>query len=192
MPSDERQQKWQQRYSNGVATEPAPCGVLSENAFLLPRHGGALDLACGWGGNALFLARHGLDTEGWDYAPAAIERLNMMAHAQELRLKGVLRDVEEFPPEPQSFDVITVSYFLDRAIVPNLIEALRPGGLIFYETFLRDAVSDEGPGNSAFRLADNELLQMFSGLRVISYTEHGSIGEVSAGVRNVARLVAAR
>ena len=75
MVADERQDRWQRRYQQAVATSVSACGVLAENAFLLPKQGRALDLACGRGGNALLLARQGLDVEAWDYAPAAIEAL---------------------------------------------------------------------------------------------------------------------
>ncbi len=190
MPSEDRRRKWQQRYL-GVAVEaPTACGVLADNAFLLPGKGRALDLACGRGGNALLLARHGLQTEGWDYAPAAIESLNQMAKAEALPLNAVVRDVETHPPEADGFDVITVSYFLDRATIPRIVEALRPDGLIFYETWLREAVDDSGPRNRDFRLGQNELLHLFSGLQVLSYQEHGLVGDSSKVIRNVARLVA--
>lgn len=191
MASDQRRDKWQQRYLDPDTTRPQPAGVLVDNAFLLPRAGRALDLACGRGGNALFLARHGLTTEGWDFAPAAIETLDRLAADEQLSLTGVVRDVERQPPEPDSFDVIVVSYFLVRELVPLLIAALRPGGLVFYETFVRDTGDDPAPGprNPAFRLATNELRHLFNELQLVSYQEHGRIGKTDAGVRNTARLI---
>jgi len=190
MPSDERQQSWQQRYLQSPAERPFACRVLSENTFLLPGQGKALDLACGRGGNALLLARMGLQTEAWDYASAAVETLESMAMEEGLSLDASLRDVANDPPPPDSFDVITVSYFLERKIVPDLVRALRAGGLIFYETWLRESVDDSGPRNPDFRLGPNELLTLFSRLQVISYCEHGLQGDLSLGVRNVASLIA--
>lgn len=190
MPSDDRQQSWQQRYLQSQAKRPVACRVLSENTFLLPDQGKALDLACGRGGNALLLARKGLKTQAWDYAPAAVETLERMAMEESLSLDASLRDVANDPPPPNSFDVITVSYFLERKIVPDLVRALRAGGLIFYETWLRESVDDSGPRNPDFRLGPNELLTLFSGLQVISYCEHGLQGDLSLGVRNVASLIA--
>jgi len=190
MVSDERQDRWQRRYQQAVATSVSACGVLAENAFLLPKQGRALDLACGRGGNALLLARQGLDVEAWDYAPAAIEALRRQARSEALSLDAVLRDVEQEPPEPASFDVITVSYFLERAIVPGLVRALRPGGLIFYETWLGEAIDDSGPGNPDFRLGVNELLDLFGELQLLFYQEHARVGDHSQGLRNIARLVA--
>ena len=190
MVSDERQDRWQRRYQQAVATSVSACGVLAENAFLLPKQGRALDLACGRGGNALLLARQGLDVEAWDYAPAAIEALRRQARSEALSLDAVLRDVEQEPPEPASFDVITVSYFLERAIVPGLVRALRPGGLIFYETWLGEAIDDSGPGNPDFRLGVNELLDLFGELQLLFYQEHARVGDHSQGLRNITRLVA--
>ena len=86
--------------------------------------------------------------------------------------------------------MISVSYYLERALAPALSAALRPGGLLFYETFSRDAVSDGGPSNPAFRLAPNELLQLFGDLRVISYRELSTLGDTREGERDVAMLVA--
>jgi len=190
MGSDGRWHKWQQHYRQTDVALPQAAGVLLENSFLLPTSGRALDLACGLGGNAIFLARQGFDTEAWDYAPAAVESVQQTAQKEGLPLTGVVRDVEQDAPAAASFDVIAVSYFLARGVIPSLIEALRPGGLMFYETFVKQAVGDEGPRNPAFRLDDNELLRLFSSLRVLSYQEHGRVGDPTRGQRNVARLVA--
>jgi len=190
MPSDGRRQHWQQRYLAGAPATPAPARVLADNSFLLPRSGRALDLACGRGGNALFLARLGFETKAWDYAPAAIESLQRIAEGEGLPLQAEVRDVVSDPPPAESFDVIAVSYFLERDIVPALVAALHRDGLIFYETFVKDAPSPTGPANPAFRLADNELLQLFAGQRVLAYQEHGHAGDLAQGQRNVARLVA--
>jgi SAM-dependent methyltransferase len=190
MPSDARRQHWQQRYLALGRGEPQPARVLADNSFLLPPQGRALDLACGRGGNALFLARRGFATQAWDYAPAAIESLSRIAVREALPLQGVVRDVVQDPPPVDSFDVIVVSFFLQRDIMADLIAALHQGGLIFYETFVQDAVAPSGPDNPAYRLADNELLRLFAGQRILSYQEHGSVGDPAHGQRNVARLVA--
>ena len=101
-----------------------------------------------------------------------------------------MRDVVQQLPAPHSFYVILVSFFLERELVPALIAALRPGGLLFYQTFSRVAVSDCGPSNPAYRLDDNELLQLFRPLRVRFYREEARLGDVTRGYRDVAMLVA--
>lgn len=182
--------KWNERYRSGNADRDArPARVLEENAHLLPRGGTALDLACGLGGNALFLARRGLDTHAWDIAEEALLRVARAARRDGIELSLQARDVTARPPDPESFDVIVVSRFLVRELAPALIRALRPGGLLFYQTFSREAVSDDGPRRPEFRLAPNELLRLFAGLHMLVYREEGTAGDTARGWRNEAMLV---
>ncbi|MCG8080171.1 MAG: methyltransferase domain-containing protein [Candidatus Thiodiazotropha taylori] len=182
--------KWDQRYADAEKVA-RPAEVLLSNAHLLPEQGSALDLACGLGGNALFLAQRGFTVEAWDLSSVAIQRLAQGAGQLKLNnLHARVRDVESQPPQTEQFDVIVVSYFLERSLIPTLIQALKPGGLVFYQTFTRQAVSLEGPQNPAFRLADQELLQLFSQLQVRVYREEGRLGDLSLGSRDVAMLVA--
>lgn len=190
MSSDERQAKWETRYRELTDHPLQAARVLRDNTFLLPSRGEALDLACGRGGNALFLAERGLDVTAWDFATGAIKALQEGANERGLSLKAEVRDVISEPPQAAGFDVICVSYFLDRDLAPAIKAALRPGGLLFYETFVRAAVSEQGPGNPQYRLAPNELLHLFAGLQVVDYREHARIGDLSRGQRDVASLVA--
>ncbi len=192
MSEESLQAKWDTRHGDPLK-QPAVSRVLEENLHLLPTSGEALELACGLGGNALALAAQGLEVTAWDLSPVAIERLQAFAAARGLkRLQAAVRDVEQAPPAPNSFDVIVVSYYLERPLIPHLIAALRPGGLIYYQTFTRIAVSDEGPSNAEFRLGDNELLDLFSGLKLRVYREENLLGDLTQGLRNVAMLVAQR
>lgn len=188
--SDKRQDTWQLRYLETQPGRIQAADVLQKQAFLLPDHGSALDLACGRGGNALLMAQHGLQVSAWDYAPAAIEQLNAQAEQQSLVVNAQVRDVLVHPPTAESFDVISVSYFLQRELVPTLIDALKPGGMMFYETFTIAKVSEGGPGNPAFRLQPNELLTLFSDLQLLHYSELDVVGDIQQGKRNVAQLVA--
>jgi 2-polyprenyl-3-methyl-5-hydroxy-6-metoxy-1,4-benzoquinol methylase len=183
-------EKWDKRHAD-ADKRPTPAEVLKRNPHLLPTKGKALDLACGLGGNALTLSAHGLETVAWDISPVAIERLEAYAANEGLtNLSAQVRDVEQLPPPPASFDLIIVSYYLERALIPDMIDALLPGGLIYYQTFTQLAVSDLGPSSPAYRLADNELLQLFSSLKLRYYREENRLGNLHAGVRDVAMLVA--
>jgi SAM-dependent methyltransferase len=164
------QHKWNARYLHTTGT-PHPAQVLQEHQHLLPPAGRALDLACGLGGNALLLAAHGLETWAWDIADVAVQRLQHTARQMQLCLRAEVRDVVAYPPAPKSFDVIVVSRFLERRLAPALIAALRPAGLLFYQTFMGDAVGAVGPQNPAYRLAAQELLALFRPLRVLVYRE---------------------
>lgn len=184
------QEKWDAIYRSREIG--APARVLMENAHLLPRTGSALEIACGLGANALLLAESGLAVEAWDVSSVAIAKLQALAAERRLPLRGLVTDAVQHPPRPNSFDVIVVSHFLERTLMPALIAALRPAGLLFYQTFSRLRVDDSGPRNEAFRLADNELLTLCKELRILVYREEGTAGDASRGFRNLAMLVGQR
>ena len=184
--------KWDQRHGDPTL-RPAVAEVLLDNRHLLPTQGMALDLACGLGGNALLLAQTGLQVSAWDLSPVAIERLREAAVERDLsNLQVEVRDVEQQPPAAECFDVITVSYYLQRSLFPALITALKPNGLLFYQTFTRVAVTEQGPRNPQYRLADNELLDLCRRLAIRFYREENRLGDLAKGCRGVAMLVAER
>ncbi len=189
MSTEDLREKWDRRYENALATPP-PIAVLTENAHLLPDRGRALDLACGLGGNALYLARRGLQVSAWDLSPVAVAAL--VASAGGLDLSAEARDVTAHPPPPDLFDVICVGHFLERALCSHIADALRPGGLLFYQTFTRERVDDGGPSTASFRLETNELMRLFSGLILRFYRDEGCIGDTGRGFRNYAQMVAQR
>ena len=181
-------EKWNERYRDAIGERQAS-RVLKENLHLVPDNGRALDLACGLGGNSILLAQQGLKIDALDIADVPIAALQDVALKQQLSIQAEVRDVEANPPLPETFDVIVVSYFLDRGIIPALIQALKPGGLIFYQTFTHQRVSDRGPQRAEFRLADQELLHLFSELQVLFYREEGCVGDVQNGFRDEAMLI---
>ena len=186
--NDELQAQWDARYAKN-SDIPQACQVLREFSHLLPAQGHALDLGCGMGGNAILLAKHGLATSAWDLSPVGIERLANLAAQQSLTVAGQVRDIIGNPPAANSFDVIVVSYFLERQLFPALLAALKPSGLLFYETFVREKPQGVGPSNPDYLLEQNELLAFCDGLVIRAYREEGLIGDVDSGVRSVAMLV---
>lgn len=186
---DALRQRWDERY-RGLAPAPRPAAVLRHFAHLVPTRGCALDLACGLGGNALWLAQRGLETCAWDLSAVAIAQLKAAAERWQVAVAAETRDVVAQPPAPASFDLISVVRFLDRDLAPRIAAALRPGGLLFYETFTRETADGRGPLDPAFRLAPNELLTLFGGLVVRGYREEGPLAEPDSELGNLALLVA--
>ena len=183
--------RWDARYRDTAAPGDA-CRVLRENLHLLPARGRALDLACGTGGNALLLAEGGLDTEAWDISPVGLAVLQRAAATRSLAITTREMDLAHATLPRAAFDVIVVSRFLERALCPAISAALRPGGLLFYQTFTRERVSDAGPSNPAWRLARGELLRLFADLEPVIYREEGLLGDTSQCFRDEAMLVARR
>ena len=185
------QDKWDSRYRE-AGLPGAPATVLIENLHLLPRRGMALDLACGLGANSLLLAEHGLQTHAWDISPVAIKKLRTIAVERHLPIVAEVKDAMHEVLPPVQFDVVVVAHYLERALTHSIINALKVGGLLFYQTFTRTAVSNEGPEKPEWRLADGELLTLFSPLRPLVYREEGRIGDIAHGFRNKALLVAVK
>lgn len=163
--SNENASKWNSRYAYSGKPLPPPSQVLSRGERWLPKGDAlsALDLACGRAANAQYLASRGFNTSAWDVSETVITEV--MSRQPKVLAEIVVRDVVEQPPVPNSFDVIVVSRFLSRDICPAIQAALRPGGVLFYQTFTH------GLSNKEYLLADNELLSLFKGLHLLEYHE---------------------
>lgn len=162
---------------------------MQHNQHLLPTEGDALDLACGLGANALLLAARQLDTYAWDNSAVGLQKLAQFAAERSLSVTTLQRDVEQSPPPAHSFDVIVVSQFLYRPIFPALVAALKPGGVLFYQTFHQQKLSSSGPGNPDFLLAPGELLTAFADLQVLFYREDAQVGDLQQGLRDCSYFV---
>lgn len=179
--------KWNGHYRSSSQPGSA-AAVLLDYQHLLPAKGVALDLACGLGANGLFLAKRGLEVYAWDSSAVAIEKLSDFAAQEEILIHTGRRDVSLDPPAENSFDVIVVSHFLDRSLCAAIARALRPEGLLYYQTFTLKKVDPVGPTNPDYLLLENELLRLFPQLVVRAYREDSRLGDVD--LRNQAYLVA--
>ncbi len=179
--------KWDKHYK--TASHSSASRVLLENQHLLPNNGLALEIACGLGNNALLLAEQGLETHAWDISSVGIDQLQNKAQEKDLAIIGGVRDAVANPPAVASFDVIVVTHFLDRNLIPHLLAALKPQGLLFYQTFTKTKIDDTGPKNPDFLLNDNELLSLCAPLHLLVYREEGQCGNTTQGFRNLAMLV---
>ncbi len=187
MNQEDIESKWNHIYNN--AGSAVPVDVLIQNDFLLPKKGLSLDLACGLGANALFLAEKGLDSQAWDISAVALAKLQQTAKEKMLKVS-----VKQVYIEPDSlpkniFDVIVLGHFLDRSLCNAIMDALKPNGLLFYQTYVRDKIGAVGPKNPAFLLARNELLQLFKPLNVVMYREDSLVGDLDFGERNEALFI---
>ncbi|TAL11584.1 MAG: dihydroneopterin aldolase [Nitrospirae bacterium] len=136
--------------------------------------GRALDLACGRGRHARYLAREGFQVEAWDRDAEALKELRATADSSGLStITTSLVDLEQTPEiPPASFDLITVFYYLQRDLMPQIARALKPGGILVYETFLIDNHERfNHPRRREFCLNHNELLSLFGDLHVLAYRE---------------------
>ena len=187
--------RWNKRYQQDLQSESQeimPCSVLSEFGYLLPKKGLALDLACGLAGNAFYLAKNGLQVHAIDISQVAIDTVNNKAHKAGLEIEGIVRDIEMIGLDDYQYDVIVVSYFLNRQLMPEIIQHLKQSGLLFYQTWSKVKVKEVGPKNPDFLLDKGELLMCCEGMDILHYHEEGLIGNKQKGFRNQAKVVALR
>jgi len=165
----EKRRDWEarQRVSAGPGTpEPSVIEMLD----LLPR-GLAIDVAAGTGRHSVALARAGFKVIAIDYAEAALRSLQSIARAEKLPVWMLVADLSTFALPRARFDTILNLNFLDRALVPRLIEALRPGGALLFDTFLIDQAATGHPRNPHFMLQHYELREMLGGMDLVRYRE---------------------
>lgn len=173
MKSDQTRQKWDARYRDADG-EGEVSEVLRQHQHLLPPTAKALDLACGLGANALFLAKRGLDVHAWDISSVAIERLESRAQRAGVIIHTQVRDCIAEPPEANAFDLIVISRFLNRDLCPAIERALQPQGLLFYQTFVQQQTHCDGrPRNPDYLLQPGEMPLLFGGLQVLYFEEAG-------------------
>jgi len=120
-----------------------------------------LDLACGSGRNGCYLASLGHQLTYLDKNGDALSLIKQ----QDNDGKFIQADLETNPPyslEASGYDAILVFRYLHRPLMPTIIDAIKPGGLIIYETFTHQQSSIGRPKNPEFLLNKNELTQTFS------------------------------
>lgn len=161
-----------------------PTRWLVDHEDLLPRTGAALDVASGRGRNAVWLARRGLDTLAIDRDRDVVNAVLAEARRLALPLRAEVMDLETGRPSlpPDVFDVIAVVHYLHRPLFPHLKRALRPGGLLVYETFTRDQALRGKPTNPAFLLEPGELRELVQPLQIVVEREGEFDGKMLASV----------
>ncbi|HEY7460567.1 MAG TPA: methyltransferase domain-containing protein [Gemmatimonadota bacterium] len=127
--------------------------------------GRALDLACGAGRNALFLAERGWRVEAVDGSAVALGLLSEKVRERGLqtRVRALAADLESRPRgfelPPAAYDLICDFYFLDRALLEDVRAAVRPGGLLVASIHLADPARPR-EGNADFLLEPGELREI--------------------------------
>lgn len=153
--------------------------------------GRALDLACGTGRNALLLAERGWQVVGVDLSPVGLHRAQNEARRHNLPLDLLAVDLQAWRWPLGRFDLISVFRFLDRSLCSHIVAALRPGGVLIYETFtVAQRGYEGGPRSDAMLLQPDELPTLFPALDVLAYAEGVFIEDDRP--RALAQLVARR
>lgn len=162
-----------------------PSAWLVDNAGLLKGGGRVLDVACGSGRHALWLAASGFDVTAIDRDAERIGRLKETAAQLALRITTHVIDLETDPPPSlgsQIYGVVVVFNYLHRPLMPALREAVKVGGRIFYETFTRRQAERGRPRNPAFLLEEGELERLMAPFTILRSREGDIDGRFIASV----------
>jgi tellurite methyltransferase len=156
--------KWNERYAGaGLYLGRSPSLFLADNITLIKELAPgkkALDIACGEGRNSIFLARNGFDVAGIDISEEGLAKAEQWAKAEGLVVAFRCIDLETFAFS-ESCDLIINFNFLLRGLVPMMVEALNPGGVIVFDTIL-DTPTLERHHNREYLLQPGELREIFS------------------------------
>ena len=155
--------------SNPLASGPS--AWVTRFADRLQRGARVLDVACGHGRHARWLAARGCRVTAVDVDPSCGASL-----AGSPGVDFVMADLEAapWPFGTAQFDAVVVVHYLHRPLLPRLAAALAPGGLLLYETFARGNEQFGRPRNPDFLLRPRELLEAFGSLRVLAF-EDGAV-----------------
>ena len=149
--------------------------LVERVAELRPSNQGlrALDVGCGTGRDAVFLALSGFQVEAWDVLPDALDRCVDLAGRNGVVVTTRLRDVEADPEiEPGAFDVVCCFNFLHRPLMEHIARAVRPGGFVAYETFVHPQREKFGkPRRDQHLLRPGELPSWFEGWEILVSAE---------------------
>src|SRR5574341_2224383 len=172
MPDD--RSRWERRY--GASTNPgghrtleAPSRFLVSHAELLG--GRVLDVAAGAGRNAVFLARRGCSVDAIDIALNGLRAIQAKARAAGLDIRLLQTDLESFPLPETAYDGIINIRYLQRSLFAPLQRALKPGGILLFETFLIEQQAIGHPRNPNFLLQHGELRAAFANFNILVYEE---------------------
>lgn len=159
---------WDERYTRGehIITEPMPLMVRIIET-LAP--GRALDLACGTGRHAIFLAERGWRVTAVDGSRVGIELLKKNAREHGVEVDARVADLEQngFEIESEAYDLIGVFYYLQRDLFAQIRAGVAAGGVVIAAIHMVDDAPDAHPVNEDYLLQPGELRAEFRGWQII-------------------------
>jgi SAM-dependent methyltransferase len=179
-------ERWNRKYSTNEDTvEPLAEPELKAYEATLGNNGFALELACGKGANALYLASLGFTVVAADASITGLRICQRSAAQSTLKIFPVVMDIDQCALPEDRFALISVVRYLNRAIFPALITALKPGGVLFYKTFNQRHLEQHPKFNADYVLQQDELQHVFSELELIGQSQAGSNSFILARKRTV-------
>ena len=164
--------RWNARYDvEEYVFDKQPIAFLKQNVYLLPK-GKALDIAMGEGRNGVFLATHGFQVLGLDISEKGLRKAHSLAKEFNTSIETKVVDLEHAHLPENTYDVVIMSYYLQRDLFPQIKKTLKPGGMVLVETYNEDHARHKPDFPREYLLKTNELLDVFKDFKIIRYQSH--------------------
>ena len=187
--SEQDRNKWNQRYAEDSYHKNNPVTLVEDWLPGLPG-GRALDVACGAGRNAIFLAQAGYQVDAIDISHEGLELARQEAENLGLSVNWIEHDLDHPYPFDTNYNLIIVMWYVDLGLISRLCDCLAPGGYLICEEHLITDREVIGPTSSNYRVAPGVLREAVSGLDVLLYEESiemNAEGEQVASARVVVK-----
>lgn len=170
--SNSDQQRWDDRYTHFSSSQKVtPAPWLVSEVERLPR-GRALDLACGRGGNAIYLASQGFAVDAIDISPVGLQLARQAAEKAGETVNFICQDLLATPDVTGwQYDLIVMFHFIAPSLLARLPRVLAPGGVVMVEQHLRWPEPVAGPSSDRFRVAPGELAELVPELDILVMEE---------------------
>ena len=172
--STEDRDKWNQRYAEDSYRKTNPVCLLSDWLPRIPV-GKALDVACGAGRNALFLAESGFRVDAIDISAEGLKLAARQADRNGLGINWIEHDLDQPYAFDTDYNLIVVLWYVDLDLIRQLCDCLAPGGILLCEEHLRSEQEVIGPGNPDFRVAPGALREAVSGLELLLFQRQARV-----------------
>lgn len=168
--SGEDRRRWDRKWEEREGEEDVPAWLRQHQDLL--SGGLAVDLATGRGSGAVWLAQRDYRVLAVDISRVAVSQARARAgEAGRSNVLFVQADLDDWCLPPRSVDLITVFRFLDRRLFNMISRALRPGGLLFYQTRTVGWLARAPGASPTYLLRRGELLRLSRDLSVVAYLE---------------------
>ncbi len=163
-------ERWNKKYSEGIyLTEPSES---VRKYYVYARGKKALDIAAGTGRNSKFLVSKGFDVDALEFSDFAVEKLRQIKGVNVFQV-----DLDFYTFEEKKYDLIICINFLNRNLFSGICNALKPDGILIYESIMKGEETDKLGHNPAYLLNPGELLNAFNNLEILEYKEFVSRSE---------------
>lgn len=172
----ESKYKWNRKHQERISQLEVPKPNDRLKGFSLYLNGGtALDIACGLGGNSLFLATRNYQVQAIDISDVAIHYLKEQATKQKLAIDPQVRDLttaNQLLRKKGPFDLVIITYYLDRTIYPLIKNILNKDGYFYMETYYQSPMQQVQGVSNQYKLQPQELLKEFADWNIIFFEEN--------------------